>query len=193
VVSLRAAGDHWRPHAPRRLPSHLSLTYIRNYGGGLGLTWEAAFGTEDPAKVEAHCRREGISFAWGAGRRLHTEQVRPAVRRHPRTGELVWFNHALFFNKASYDPRTLELLLSVVNENELPYDTRYGDGTPIELGTLERLLEVYRAEQVSFPWHAGDVLLVDNMLVSHGREPYQGPRQVAVAMAEPYRPPEEGK
>jgi hypothetical protein len=32
----------------------------------------------------------------------------------------------------------------------------------------------------------GDILLVDNMLMGHGRNSFVGPRKVLVAMAEPY-------
>jgi hypothetical protein len=32
----------------------------------------------------------------------------------------------------------------------------------------------------------GDILMVDNMLVAHGREPFSGPRKILVAMAEPF-------
>lgn len=40
------------------------------------------------------------------------------------------------------------------------------------------------AEEVAFPWQPGDVLVVDNMLVSHGRRPFSGERRILVAMSE---------
>jgi alpha-ketoglutarate-dependent taurine dioxygenase len=35
---------------------------------------------------------------------------------------------------------------------------------------------------ISFRWERGDVLLLDNYLVAHGRNPYEGPRKILVAM-----------
>jgi alpha-ketoglutarate-dependent taurine dioxygenase len=37
--------------------------------------------------------------------------------------------------------------------------------------------------EVTFPWRAGDVLAIDNVLVMHGRKPFTGHRRVIVAMA----------
>jgi alpha-ketoglutarate-dependent taurine dioxygenase len=39
---------------------------------------------------------------------------------------------------------------------------------------------------VIFPWRQDDILMLDNFLVSHGREPFVGPRRILVAMAELY-------
>ena len=53
--------------------------------------------------------------------------------------------------------------------------------------TLAELRAAFDAETVSFDWKAGDVLLLDNMLAAHGREPFVGPRVVQAVMADPYR------
>ena len=39
-------------------------------------------------------------------------------------------------------------------------------------------------KDVQFQWREGDVLMVDNMLVAHARNPYQGARKIVVAMGE---------
>jgi alpha-ketoglutarate-dependent taurine dioxygenase len=33
-------------------------------------------------------------------------------------------------------------------------------------------------------WQAGDLMVVDNVRTAHGREPFEGPREVVVAMAD---------
>ncbi|MNJ78479.1 Taurine catabolism dioxygenase TauD, TfdA family [compost metagenome] len=35
-----------------------------------------------------------------------------------------------------------------------------------------------------FDWRKGDVILLDNMLAAHARDPFEGPRKIVVAMGE---------
>jgi alpha-ketoglutarate-dependent taurine dioxygenase len=160
------------------------IRYVRNYNGGLGLTWQQTFQTDDPAEVERYCAQARIDVHWKSGGRLRTEQVRPAIRRHPQTGEAIWFNHGLFFNVNSLASELRDALIAAVGESELSTHTSYGDGTPIELETIEELRSAYDSERVLFDWRTGDVLLLDNMLASHGREPYEGPRKILTVMAD---------
>jgi hypothetical protein len=37
---------------------------------------------------------------------------------------------------------------------------------------------------MSFPWQAGSAVLIDNLLMAHGRNPYTGPRKILVAMGQ---------
>jgi alpha-ketoglutarate-dependent taurine dioxygenase len=162
------------------------VMYVRNYGD-LDLPWPVSFQTDDPAEVTAYCRAAGIACEWREGGRLRTRQVLPAVATHPRTGEPVWFNQAHLFHVGALPPAVREALLRTVAEDDLPRNAYYGDGTPIEAGALEEIRAAYLAETVAFPWHAGDVLLLDNMLTAHGRRPYRGERRVLVGMAESCR------
>lgn len=158
---------------------------VRNFGEGLGLDWPTVFQTTDRAEVEEYCRRSGIDVEWRHGGRLRTRAVRPAIARHPQTGEMLWFNHATFFHISTLVPEVRETLLREFAEEDLPANTYYGDGAPIEPEVLEHLRAAYRAETVSFPWQERDLLLLDNMLVAHGRGAFSGPRKVLVGMAEP--------
>ena len=59
----------------------------------------------------------------------------------------------------------------------------FGDGTEIPIADLRAVRDAYRKAEVVFPWRAGDVLVLDNVLAMHGRKPFEGDRRVLVAMA----------
>lgn len=160
--------------------------YVRNFGDGFGLPWRTVFQTEDRAAVEEHCRRNGIDVKWKSDHRLRLRAVRRAVHQHAYTGEDVWFNHATFFHISTMEPAIREALLAEVAEDDLPTNSYYGDGSPIEPEVLEELRRLYREETVIFSWQRGDALLLDNMLVAHGRTPYRGPRKILVGMAQQF-------
>jgi alpha-ketoglutarate-dependent taurine dioxygenase len=162
------------------------VMYVRNYGEGVDLSWEEAFQTTDRAAVEEYCRQAHTDFEWREFNRLRTRQVRQAVAIHPKTGETVWFNHAHMFHMSSLEHSFRESLLELFSEEELPRNALYGDGTSIETSVLDEIRETYRQAAVSFTWEKGDVLLVDNFLVSHGRESYVGPRRILVSLTDLY-------
>jgi alpha-ketoglutarate-dependent taurine dioxygenase len=160
--------------------------YVRNYNDGFGLSWQTAFQTEDKGRVEEYCRDADIHVEWKAGNRLRTYQIRPAVAKHPRTGELVWFNHATFFNVSTLEASMRDALLAEFKDEDLPNNTYYGDGSNIEPQVLNELRDAYKQDLVSFPWRRGDLLMIDNMLTAHSRSPYAGAREVLVAMSSPH-------
>jgi alpha-ketoglutarate-dependent taurine dioxygenase len=162
------------------------VMYVRNYGNGLDLPWQKVFRTDDPREVEQFCQRAGISCEWKADGELRTRQVCQAVARHPSTHEWVWFNQAHLFHVSSLDPAVSEALLGVVDEEDLPRNAYYGDGTALEADALAEIRAAYAAASHTFAWQRGDVMWLDNMLVAHGRAPFTGARRVLVAMAEAY-------
>jgi len=160
------------------------VLYVRNYGDGFGLSWPTVFQTHDKAEVEAYCASVGIHAEWKEHGRLRTHQVGPALLRHPRTGEEVWFNHATFFHVSTLPPSVRDPLLLAFSDRDLPTQTFYGDGSPIEPEVLETLRAAYRESMVTFTWERGDLLLLDNMLSVHAREPYAGSRSILTGMAD---------
>ncbi|WP_250516567.1 TauD/TfdA family dioxygenase [Caballeronia sp. INDeC2] len=167
------------------------LLYVRNFGQGLDLPWQNAFGTEDPREVERICAARGISCAWrdseDGERLLRTEERCQAVARHPRTGDMVWFNQANLFHLSTLDEDMQEALVDAVGLDNVPRNVFYGDGAPLEADALAEIRAVLDDERITFPWLTGDVLMLDNMLTAHARDPFEGPRKVVVAMAQSYR------
>jgi hypothetical protein len=109
------------------------------------------------------------------------------VVRHPLTGQRCWFNQIAFLNERTLDPEIREYLVDVYGEDGLPFNTCFGNGDPLGDDVVRLLNETYEASTVREPWQAGDLLLVDNVRTAHSREPYEGPREVLVAMADPVR------
>ena len=165
------------------------LVYVRNYGEGVDLQWENVFQTDERSRVEEYCRQAGIEFEWGAGNHLRTRQVCQAVATHPQTGEMVWFNQAHLFHISSLETDVRQSLVSAFKAEDLPRNVYYGDGSVIEDSVLDEIRQIYQQEAIIFPWQEEDVLLLDNMLAAHGRQPFVGQRKVVVGMAEPFSNP----
>ena len=160
--------------------------YVRNYRPGVDIPWQTVFQTENPKELETYCREHDIRCEWKEKDWLQTQQVCHAMATHPKTGQIIWFNQAHLFHSSNYDERTRQALLSLYGEPGLPRNAYYGDGTPIEGEALARVREAFKAESMTFPWKVNDLLLIDNMLVSHSRNPYKGTRKILVSMANPY-------
>ena len=174
------------PHIRERF-ARKKYMYVRNFGDGFGLPWQTAFQTTERSIVESYCRANDIEFEWKDDDRLRTSQVRPAMAMHPRTGEMVWFNHATFFHVSTLGPQIRDGLLAQFEIEDLPNNTYYGDGSPIEPSVLDELRHAYQEETVAFSWQQGDLIMLDNMLTSHSRNPFVGPRKILFAMGDIYR------
>jgi alpha-ketoglutarate-dependent taurine dioxygenase len=159
----------------------------RSYNDEIGASVAEAFGTDDRGAVESYCRANAIEFEWQPGGGLRTRQRRSAVVRHPVTGERCWFNQIAFLNEWTMAPEVREYLVDVYGADGLPFNTRFGNGDPIGEDVVQIVNEVYDANTAREPWQAGDLLLVDNVRTAHSREPFEGPREVLVAMADPVR------
>src|SRR6266545_3738026 len=160
---------------------------IRNYNDDIGASIAGAFGTDDRSAVESYCRANAIRFEWRPDGALRTWQRRGAIMVHPLTGRRCWFNQIAFLSEWTIEPEVREYLVDVYGEDGLPFTTRFGDGGPIGPDIVQVINQAYEANTLREPWRPGDLMLVDNIRTAHGREPFQGPREVLVAMADAVR------
>jgi alpha-ketoglutarate-dependent taurine dioxygenase len=159
----------------------------RSYNDEIGASVSEAFGTEDRGAVERYCRANAIELEWQPDGGLRTRQRRSAVVRHPVSGRRCWFNQIAFLNEWTLAPEVREYLVDVYGADGLPFNTRYGNGDPVGEDVVNLLNEVYEANTAREPWEAGDLMLVDNLRSAHSREPFEGPREVLVGMADAVR------
>ncbi|MGW3011267.1 TauD/TfdA family dioxygenase [Streptomyces sp. NPDC001219] len=152
-----------------------------------GFTWAEAFGTDDRERVADYCARNAVDCTWTEDGGLRTRQRRPAVLRHPVTGRQVWFNQAAFLHESSLDPVIREHLEELYGVEGLPFRTMYGDGAAIPTDVVDTINEAYGTAGLSEPWQDGDLLVLDNLRMAHGRGPYEGDRQMVALFGDPVR------
>lgn len=176
----------------RRLDAKIRTTFenkgwmlVRNHCDSFGLSWQSVFHSHDRSEIEEYCRGAEVQCEWISEHHLRTRQVRKAIYRHPHTDDLLWFNHVVFWHVSSLEAKFREAFLAESTEDNLPFNTYYGDGSPIEPSVVAEIRDAYEAESVKFSWQAGDLLMLDNMLTAHGRKAFQGPRRILTAMGMP--------
>lgn len=182
------------PTMLKALPAELTRRFeqegwllIRNYNDEMGSSIAESFGTDDRRAVEAYCRANAIEFEWQPDGGLRTRQRRSATIHHPDTGQRCWFNQIAFLNEHTLDPEVREYLVEFYGSDGLPFNTLFGNGDPIDEDVVQTINEVYEANIAREPLQAGDLMLIDNIRTAHSREPFEGQREVLVALADPVR------
>ncbi|MGW3949501.1 TauD/TfdA family dioxygenase [Streptomyces sp. NPDC004752] len=184
VADCRKVLSSLPPHLADRMRS-VGWQLKRSYSDLISTDWRTAFSAETAKDVERYCDDNLIAYEWQQDGNLRTSQLRPGVIRHPSTGAEVWFNHLAFWNEWSLDDELRETLLDEFGPDGLPFNSAFGDGEPPAREDVQAVRAAYEAATVRERWEAGDLLLVDNILAAHGRDPFRGERKIVVAMGNP--------
>ena len=126
----------------------------------------------------------GAEWEWLEDDRLRTVRGAPATVAHPRTGRRVWFNHLVLFHQSSLPQGLRRDLVALFGEGGLPNDVLFGDGSPIPDEMVAAVRTAFERRAQRFDWHRHDLLVIDNMRWSHGREAFTGERRVLVSMSD---------
>lgn len=161
------------------------LRYTHNLHDGLGpgKSWQDTFETDDRTEVERYLADSGGTWHWKSDGGLRITQVRPSVVRHPVTGTEVWFNQSDLWHREMYPDSPIATLAEIMAEEDLPQSVTFADGSPIPCDHVRQVRERGMAAAIDVTWQPGDLLLIDNVLVAHGRRPFTGPRRMLVAMS----------
>ena len=147
--------------------------------------WDEVFLTSDPRQIEQLCRDTQLDYGWLADGSITVSHVGSATLPYRLSGQEIWFNQlstqhnnarSLGVSGYAYIRRAYRDKLA------RPYDVRLGDGTPIAQEEIDPIYDALEMEQIAFPWHSGDMLLIDNIAVAHGRNPFKGQRDIQVAL-----------
>jgi alpha-ketoglutarate-dependent taurine dioxygenase len=164
----------------------LGVKYVRHYRPHVDVSWQKVFRTEDRSEVARFCGENDITHEWLDDSTLRTMQTCQGTAKHPVTGDHVFFNQAHLFHVSSLGAANAKTFIEVFGADKLPRQTYFGNGAEISDSDLDAVRKAYDSASISFPWEAGDVMLLDNMQFAHGRRPYKGERRVLAALMEPH-------
>ncbi|MFF7953737.1 TauD/TfdA family dioxygenase [Streptomyces griseorubiginosus] len=154
-----------------------AIRYLRRCDGFAGRSWQQLYRTHDPDVATLRAAENGETLTLEDNNALIVT-TRPAFIETPHGPS--WFNQLLHWHPSALP----EELLALVRSGSVPAfrDCTYGDGEAIGDDIVECIVALHRQNEYLVNWQAGDVLLLDNTVFSHGRHPYRGPREHFVRM-----------
>ena len=138
---------------------------------GMGRSWQSTFRAESREEAEQRLQKLGYSWEWLPNGCLRsTTPVLPAVME-VEPGRRTFFNQLIAAFHGWKDSR-----------NDPTKAVTFGDGSLLNTETMDRVAVI--AEELTFdvPWQKGDVALVDNRVVMHGRRTFSGTRKVLASL-----------
>ena len=163
-----------------------SVLYVSNFHGGLGFgkSWMDVYETNDRVAVEQRLREIGGEFTWKSDGSLRVQLRAPATRIHSSNRQEIWVSQAANWHPLGVGDDHFNRMLHIYGDpSNFPTMAFYGDGTLIEPGDIREMSEALNAEETIFTWRPGDILLIDNEVIAHGRRPFVGSRRICVALA----------
>ena len=158
--------------ATRRLFLEKRIQYVRRLPDG---AWQSAFGTADLAEAERLCAEQETSLRFDADDRRGRDRA-PGLGCHPGgrkdTGERDTFINnlvSLYMGELSLKRGTAAETIKGLSGRSFPIVVRMEDGSPIPGAVIKELLAINQRHAVAVPWNAGDIVLVDNTRILHGR------------------------
>ncbi|CBI27080.3 hypothetical protein VitviT2T_000224 [Vitis vinifera] len=129
-----------------------------------GRGWEDTFGTSDRAEAEKRAKALGMDMEWLPNGGVKTVLGPRALTKvfDGRKGRRMWFNTMVGMHGKEHSSAMM------------------ADGTEIPANVVKRCEEIIEEESIQFKWEKGDVLVLDNLALLHGRRPSLPPRRVLV-------------
>jgi len=176
--------------------SHCDIDYVRNLRSAevddwradpafRHPTWQYRFETDNRAEVAAQLQERGADFEWHDDGSLTFWTRVPGTTTHPVTGDRIYFNqmnsqvqHRLTIG----EERAARIEAAYGQSVPRPYSVRFSNGEPLSEAEFMAIHTEFERRKVAFAWQAGDIMLIENRLTAHGRNPYTGSRDVQVML-----------
>jgi hypothetical protein len=164
MARLREQGVRYRNTMPA----------VADQGSGQGRSWRDTLGVSTRNEAAEKLSALGYTFHWLDDDALSVQTpALPAVVTAP-DGIEVFFNQIVAAG-AGWEKRSDDDAARLC----------YGDGSPIETDLIAAAMTVCYQHTVDLEWQTGDIALLDNYKVMHGRRPFSGTRSVLASLCSP--------
>lgn len=140
-------------------------------GSGQGRSWRSTLSVDTREEAERRLRNLDYTWEWREDGSLRvTTAALPAVR-DVGGGRKTFFNQLIAAFRGWSDSR-----------NSADKSITFGNGEPIMGEAMAPVITAAEELTALCAWEPGDVALVDNYTVMHGRKPYEGKRRVLASL-----------
>jgi alpha-ketoglutarate-dependent taurine dioxygenase len=164
------------PNNMRNKFMEVGINYIRNFTDARNVDhqsigynhWQASFITNSREEVEKQCMGHALKYKWHNDGTLTTIYTRPAFIEHPKTKEIIFHNCAYsnhqWFNE--WKP-----FCHLPNDKK-PFYSSFGDESEFSEKDIQIMKQLYDENMIGESWKQGDILLLENHFMTHGRTPF---------------------
>ena len=140
---------------------------------GMGRSWASTLGVEDREAAEARLAELNYSWEWNENGELRARTPPLPAVMELADGRKTFFNQLIAAYCGWKDER-----------NDPSKAIQHGEGTLLDADAVRTAAAI--ADEITFMmrWQVGDVVLIDNTVVMHAREPFEGKRKVVASLAE---------
>lgn len=213
LTDLREIYKEIDPKIKEKIKEH-GIRYRRRYDGpskkarfSLWKTkrWDEMFGTTNLDEVKKISDENRFQLDWSGLDSLTITNEQSGFRIHPEAKTTAWHNHSqtfhyqaavsevwkIFKRQKTFRSLGVAILLTLLTtikriSGEKSHDVHvtYGNGEEITTKEMKSISNLFWRHLVAIPWQTGDILIIDNFSVSHGRLPFTGPRRILVGWSE---------
>ena len=149
----------------------LVMPGVADQASGQGRSWRETLGVESKEAAEARLASLHYQWQWLPEECLAVTTPALPLVRHTSAGQEVFFNQLIAAFCGWQDQR-----------NEQSRSVTYGDGSTIDEEDLKAATDIAYELSFDLNWQTGDVALIDNDRVMHGRRPFHGSRSVLASL-----------
>lgn len=147
-------------------------------------SWQDAFKADSKLQVEKKAIELGCTITWHDNNIMRLQKILPNTISI-NNNQSIFFNQIFFYD--AYYNDNFKIITKFQDKFNLPhcYGYCWEDGSIISKDDINLIAHAYNKNEQTMLLAAGDVLVLNNILYSHGRLPFEGERKVFVLMGDP--------